>query len=188
LELDTQRKRYAKQLKSIRQKYLKRRKKPTNGKPVPNQGKTIGDKELIPPTESVFTTAVSEKKTAEKEMKPDRKNFEQEKGLHVGLDYPTRYDLEVRITEVSYKVETLTDWASGESVRASLEEEGPPKFSYTWKSISNLIKLHVGFAIPTNRIALMLGHTAFTSGKICRVLEYAARLFCLSRVFPVILA
>ena len=171
--MDEQRERYSLQLKSLQQRYYRKRKKAKKGKPVPNQGK-LGEAGLLPPTETIFTTALSESHTNEKKMKSDRNQFENPKGLHVGLDYPTRFDLEVRITEVTYKVETLTDLRTGESLRAAMSQEGPPKSNFTWRSISNLVKLHVGFAIPTNRIELMLGHSAFSSGKICRVLEYSS--------------
>jgi len=132
--------------------------------------------ETLPPTEMVFTSPVGQYQDQEKEMGANRESFESPKGLHVAYDSPSRLDLEVRITKIRYKVETLTDLATGQSQRACMDEEGPSKSSYTWKTISNLIKLHVGFAIPTNRIELMLGHKGFTSGKICRTLESAASL------------
>jgi hypothetical protein len=132
--------------------------------------------ETLPPTERVFTAPVGESLEQGKEMEADRENFESAKGLHVAYDYPCRLDLEVRITKIRYEVETLTDLNTGQSQRACMDGEGPPKSSYTWKTISNLIKLHVGFAIPTNRIELMLGHHGFTSGKICRTLESVAKL------------
>lgn len=172
-DLDEQRQRYSLQLKSIQRKYHQKRQKPKNGKLVPNQGK-IGEVGLLPPTEGIFTASLTDQHSGEKKMRSDRNIFMKPNGLHVGLDHPTRYDLEVRITEISYTVETLTDLSTGESRRASMAEEGPPKSSFTWRSVSNLVKLHVGFAIPTNRIELMLGHSAYTSGKICRVLESAA--------------
>lgn len=132
--------------------------------------------EVLPPTEMVFTFPVGESRTQEKKMECDRTQFKSPKGLHVSYDYPTRLNLEINITEIRYKVETLTDLATGESRRASLNEEGPAYSNYTWKTISNLVKLHVGFATPTNRIELILGHDGFTSGKICRTLEFAATL------------
>ena len=114
--------------------------------------------ETLPPTEMLFTSPVGESQDQETQMASNRENFETPKGLHVGYDYPSRLDLEVRITKIRYKVETLTDFNSGQAQRASMDGEGPTKSSYTWRTISNLIKLHVGFAIPINRIELMLGH------------------------------
>jgi hypothetical protein len=125
----------------------------------------------------VFTAPMSESLEQEKSMTANRETFQSPRGLHVAYDHPTRLDLEMRITKIQYHVETLTDLRTGESQRASLIEEGPPKSSYTWRTISNLIKMHVGFAIPTHRIALMLGHPGFNSGKICRTLKYVAALF-----------
>jgi Transposase IS66 family len=78
---------------------------------------------------------------------------------------------------------TVTDPQTGLSVRASTENEGPENFSLTWGAISALIKLHVGFAIPIHRISLMLGTRAFSSGKICRVLQFVA-----GQILPIYLA
>ena len=100
--------------------------------------------------------------------------FERAKGLHVSHDYPKRMDIKVVATEIRYKVETVTDPLTGKSVRASMLDDGPDGFQVTWGAVANLIKLHVGFAIPINRITLMIGQPEFSSGKICRVLQYIA--------------
>ena len=78
------------------------------------------------------------------------------------------------VTEINYQVETVTDLKSGKSVRASMIQDGPEGFQLTWGAVSNLIKTHVGFAIPIHRIVLMIGQPEFSSSKICRVLQYVA--------------
>ena len=78
------------------------------------------------------------------------------------------------VTEITYKVETVSDPETGKSVRASMVQDGPEAFQLTWGAVSNLIKMHVGFAIPIHRMVLMIGQPEFSSSKICRVLQYAA--------------
>jgi hypothetical protein len=100
--------------------------------------------------------------------------FDKERGLHLAHDYTKRVDFKMTVTDITYQVETVTDPETGKSVRASMADEGPEKFQMTWLAIANLIKLHVGFAIPINRIVMMIGQPEFSSSKICRVLEYVA--------------
>jgi len=110
--------------------------------------------------------------------------FGREKGLTSTYDTTKRVDLKIVVTETTHEVETVTDPTTGKSVRASMADIGPEGFQLTWNAIANLIKLHVGFAIPINRLALLIGQPEFTSGKIYRILAYiAAQLlpiyFCL---------
>lgn len=105
---------------------------------------------------------------------PRMREFGKEKGLHSTYDNTTRVDLSVMVTRIDYAVETVTDFSTGKSVRAPMIEVGPPQFQFTWKAIGNLLKMHVGFAIPINRIGLMIGQPEFSSSKICRVFEYLA--------------
>lgn len=103
------------------------------------------------------------------------KDFNKASGLQVSFDYPKRVDMTISVTEINYKVETVTDPETGKTVRASMIDEGPPGFQMTWRAISSLMKMHVGFAIPMNRIELMIGQPEFTTSKICRVLQYGAK-------------
>ena len=118
--------------------------------------------------------------SAARELKPQKQvvdrmqEFEKTKGLHVAYDYPKRVDLKIVVTEIQYQVETVTDPETGKSVRASMADEGPENFQMTWGAIANLIKLHVGFAIPINRLVLIIGQPEFSSSKICRVLHFTA--------------
>lgn len=100
--------------------------------------------------------------------------FGREKGLHSSYDHTKRVDLKIVVTETDHQVETVTDPDTGVSVRASMADIGPEGFQLTWGAIANLVKLHVGFAIPINRLAMLIGQPEFSSGKICRILHYVA--------------
>lgn len=130
------------------------------------------------PSEMLFSCPVSYRNKLEKELEVRRMDeFGKEKGLIVNYDYPTRFDLQVTVSEINYKVETVSDPTTGKTVRASTEQEGPKNYQITWRAVSNLIKMHVGFAIPINRISLMIGQPEFSSSKICRVLRNTAEMF-----------
>jgi len=144
----------------------------------PKEKSTQMELALEQPFEMMFSYPASDRREIEKKQVVDRmKEFDKEQGLHVAHDYPTRMNLEVVVTEINYKVETVTDTETSKSVRASMADEGPEGFQLTWVAIANLIKMHVGFAIPINRIVMMIGQPEFTSGKICRIFEYVATYF-----------
>lgn len=131
--------------------------------------------ELDRPAEMMFSYPVSERQDEPKKLKVDRMNeFNKESGLIVNYDYPKRMGLTVTVSQINYQVETVTDPVTGKSVRASTAAEGPENFQITWEAVSNLTKMHVGFAIPINRMALMIGQPEFSSSKICRILRYTA--------------
>ena len=125
--------------------------------------------------EMVFSYPASGRADHQQKQVVERmKEFEKERGLHVAYDYTKRIDFKMTVTDIKYQVETVTDPETGKSVRASMADEGPEGFQLTWNAIANLIKMHVGFAIPINRIVMMIGQPEFSSSKICRVLEYVA--------------
>ena len=125
--------------------------------------------------ELVFSTALSSRNSETSKAKVERvEEFGKERGLHSTFDSVKRIDLNIVVTETTHEVETVTDFSTGKSVRASMAAVGPEGFQITWRAIANLIKMHVGFAIPINRIEMMVGQKEFTSGKICRILEYIA--------------
>ncbi len=131
--------------------------------------------DLAMPNEMLFSFPIAARADNDAGRRVGRmQEFEKEKGLHVSHDYPKRMDLKVIATEITYKVETVTDPVTGKSVRASMQDDGPEGFQLTWGAVGNLIKLHVGFAIPINRIMLMIGQPEFSSSKICRVLQHVA--------------
>lgn len=127
--------------------------------------------------ERVFSSPSSVGKIEAEKEKVDRmQEFGRKEGLHSTYDSTTRIDLKVLVTTINYEIETVTDPMTGKSVRASMEHVGPEGWQLTWQAICTLIKLTVGFAIPINRVALLIGRPEFTSGKICRVLQWAATL------------
>ncbi len=131
--------------------------------------------DLADPNEMMFSHPVGERESGGKQEKVERmQEFGKEKGLHTASDKTKRMNLSVNVTEITYDVETVTDPETGKSVRASMKHVGPEGFQLTWEAIATLIKMHVGFAVPINRMALMIGQPEFSSSKICRVLRYIA--------------
>jgi hypothetical protein len=131
--------------------------------------------ELAPAEEMMFSTPSTERDTEASKEKVNRmEQFDREQGLHSTYDKVKRMDLKIVATETIHEVETVTDFSTGKSVRASMKHVGPEGFQLTWRAISNLMKLHVGFAIPMHRLELIIGQPEFTSGKISRVLKYIA--------------
>jgi hypothetical protein len=130
------------------------------------------------PLEMVFSSPSSERTDNSERRKVDRvEDFENPKGLHASYDETKRVDLQILVTDIKVQVETVTDPRTGKSVRASVEDFGPEGSTMTWRTIANLVKLVVGFAIPINRLSLVIGQPEFTSSQICRVLRWAATLF-----------
>ena len=131
--------------------------------------------DLARPCELMFSYPTATRDALNQKQVVNRmQEFEKTQGLHVAYDYPKRVDLKIVVTEIQYQVETVTDPETGKSVRASMADEGPENFQMTWGAIANLIKLHVGFAIPINRLVLIIGQPEFSSSKICRVLHHVA--------------
>ena len=131
--------------------------------------------ELARPNEMLFSFPVGFREEMSKEPKVERmKEFGKTTGLHVAHDRPKRVDVKLVVTEIQYKVETVTDPETGKSVRASMADEGPEGCLYTWGTIANLMKLHVGFAIPIHRLSLIIGQPEFTPANIYRALRRAA--------------
>jgi hypothetical protein len=128
-----------------------------------------------PPEEALFSWPTSDRANVASKQKVERmKEFGIDKGLRSTYDSTKRVNLEIVVTEIDYQVETVEDIYTGKKVRASMIEQGPAQFQMTWKAIANLIKMHVGFAIPMNRIELMIGQPEFSTSKMCRVFEYIA--------------
>lgn len=136
------------------------------------------DAQLVPAEEAVFSSPISESSLRETKLRVDREgSFEKKTGMHSAYDDTTRFEVKVQITQINYKVETVTNLETGKSVRACTDGEGPADSNLTWGSIESLVKMHAGFALPIHRISLMLGHEAFSPGKIYRTLEWAAHFF-----------
>src|SRR5579862_8694876 len=132
--------------------------------------------DLGKPAEMLFSFPMAERaEVVGSRRKVDRmENFDKTQGLHSSHDHPKRLEFKCVVTEITYDVETVTDPETGKSVRASTIEDGPPGFQLTWGSFANLIKMHVGFAVPIHRMVQMIGQPEFSSSKICRALQYVA--------------
>jgi hypothetical protein len=125
--------------------------------------------------EAVFSTPASAEDDKNETLRVDKEDhFDDVTGMHSSYDETIRRDVKIQITNITYRVETVTDPRTGKSVRASTDEVGPRGLSVTWGTIGNFIKLNAGFAIPIHRIAMMLGHTSFSPSQIWRLLEWAA--------------
>jgi Transposase IS66 family len=130
--------------------------------------------------ETVFTGNLALASEEARPLKVDRlEKFENPKGLHSVSDDRTRYEYGVTTKTIHLKVETVTDLRTGQSVTASTDEIGPPNSQATWAAIANTIIAVIGYAIPINRLALMLQASCpyFTSQRICFYLKMAAELF-----------
>jgi hypothetical protein len=139
--------------------------------------------EFAMPDEMMFSEPSSHRENERHKETVERiVEFGREKGLISTYDFTKRVDLKIMVTETTHQVETVTDPTTGKSVRASMADIGPEGFQLTWSAIANLVKLHVGFAIPINRMAMLIGQPEFTSGKICRILQYIA-----SQLLPIYL-
>jgi hypothetical protein len=131
--------------------------------------------DLGKPSEMLFCSTIAARAASQEHRQVDRmQEFNKTTGLHVSYDYPKRLDFKCVVTEITYKVETVTDPETGKSVRASMVQDGPEGFQLTWGAMSNLVKMHVGFAIPIHRMVRMIGQPEFSSSKICRALQYVA--------------
>ena len=126
-------------------------------------------------SEMLFSEPASLREQEKQRETVERKvEFGHSTGLHSTFDYTKRVDLKIVVTETEHQVETVTDPTTGVAVRASMADIGPEGFQLTWCAIANLVKLHVGFAIPINRLQMIIGQPEFSSGKICRILNYVA--------------
>lgn len=106
-------------------------------------------------------------------------NFENPRGLHSVADTRTRHEFGVTTKTITFEVETVTDPRTGKSVTASTDDIGPPNSQATWTGIANTIIAVIGYAIPINRLALMLKASCpyFTSTRLCFYLKMSAEFF-----------
>jgi len=130
--------------------------------------------------EAVFTGNIAQAIDESRRLSVDRmENFENPRGLHGVRDDRRRYEYGVTTKTIHLSVETVTDPRTGKSVTASTDEIGPPNSQATWAAIANTIIAVIGYAIPINRLALMLEKSCpyFTSARICFYLKMSAELF-----------
>lgn len=124
-----------------------------------------------------FPTGSREEIKAPKQRVDRMDHFAKTKGMHSTFDTTKRVDLQIVVKDIEYQVETVTDPETGKSVRASMANVGPANFQMTWNAIANLMKLHVGFAIPINRLSMLIGQPEFSASQIYRVLKFLAESF-----------
>ena len=130
--------------------------------------------------ERVFSGNLAQATEEERPLAVNRvENFENPRGLHSAKDDRTRYEYGVTTKTIRLSVETVTDLKTGKSVTASTDDIGPPNSQATWVAIANTIIAVIGYAIPINRLALMLAESCpyFTSSRICFYLKMAAEIF-----------
>lgn len=133
--------------------------------------------DLSKSAEAVFSAPVATTVKQENTRRADRSQvFPGLRGLHSAYDKAKRVDLRIVVTEQTYSIETLTDPRTGKAIRASMDDVGPPRSNLTWDAIAAVIQLVVGFGIAANRLMLIVGHKAFSSGRMCSLLQWAARL------------
>ena len=89
-----------------------------------------------------------------------------------------RFDIGLLVTKKHFAVERRFTRDDVISAETDTGEHGPPGYRVTWNALSSLVALTVSYAIPANRLAVMLSNDfgAFSSGQITRMLEYAANL------------
>jgi hypothetical protein len=102
--------------------------------------------------------------------------FKNTQGLRSSREEHIRYDFDVVIKEITYSVETVTDPATGQSVRASTNLAGPPGWQITWNAMVNIVHLVVVFSMPAHRAAAFLGNDKKAVGEstLLRVIQYVA--------------
>lgn len=97
----------------------------------------------------------------------------------------TRVGFQLVLEKTEVKVETAFSRESGAVVRADTSDIGPARSRVTWDGLVSLMTLMVGYLVPANRIALMLGGVGayFTTARCLAHLRYVAQ-----RLMPVHLA
>ena len=93
-----------------------------------------------------------------------------------------RYDVTLSVKKITLQVEKVvveTPEGNRRVVTASTEEFGPPGYAVTWDFIVTLITLVAQYAMPLNRLGMLLSGPCkcFTSAFMARLFHYAARRF-----------
>lgn len=152
--------------------------------PVPSRTALLtpepGEAAFTQSGETVFTGNLAEASEEVRPLKVNKiENFENPRCLHSASDDRTRYEYGVTTKTIHLSVETVTDPRTGKSVTASTDDIVPPNSQATWAAIANTIIAVIGYAIPINRLALMLKESCpyFTSSRICFYLKMSAEVF-----------
>jgi Transposase IS66 family len=96
-----------------------------------------------------------------------------------------RVGFEIVVENISVKVESAFSRESGASVRANTSDLGPERSRITWNGLVSLMTLMVGYLVPANRIALLLGGVGayFSAARCVKHLKFVAQ-----RLLPIHLA
>lgn len=92
-----------------------------------------------------------------------------------------RYDCRMQVTAIDLSVEKRVVLVNGERevITADVSEIGPAKMKVTWGFLAQVTVLTTQYALPFNRLALMLStqKKEFKSAEICRYFGYVAERF-----------
>jgi hypothetical protein len=92
-----------------------------------------------------------------------------------------RIDCQMQVTAIDLSVEKRVVLINGERqvISADVSDIGPPKMKVTWGFLAQLKVLATQYALPFNRLALMLStqEKVFASAEICRHFAYVAERF-----------
>jgi hypothetical protein len=131
----------------------------------------LENKEQIMPKASSIMAQCQEKDAVTRSN-----HFKEQKNLRSEWETHIRYDVSLMIKRIEVSVETVTDVVTGKRVRAEVHQ-GPPGYQVTWQTIAFLVTQAVGFAVPLNRLAIMLSTDWNCLGvsEIYRLIAYATR-------------
>lgn len=92
-----------------------------------------------------------------------------------------RYDCRMQVTAIDLSVEKRIVLVNGERqvISADISNIGPAKMKVTWGFLAQITVLATQYALPFNRLALMLStqEKIFKSSEICRYFAYVAERF-----------
>jgi hypothetical protein len=92
-----------------------------------------------------------------------------------------RYDCRMQVTAIDLSVEKRIVLVNGEKqvISADISDIGPAKMKVTWGFLAQVTVLATQYALPFNRLALMLStqEKVFKSSEICRYFAYVAERF-----------
>ena len=143
------------------------------------------DQQSISKDESTGTSTVGPE---EKMMSPGLSSSEEEK-ITIKVKNPdgkrkaskSTYNYDIKLSVIKREICQERIFSDDEITTAPYQPEvdGPPGYKITWNALAKIIILCVSYAIPANRLALMLGNRfgAFCSSQISRLLRFAAELF-----------
>jgi hypothetical protein len=129
--------------------------------------------------ESIFQPAAAGLNEVTKEIKVEKDDIPDGiSDLNHSYQKRARYEVELSVKKINYKVETVQSPQTGFSKTATIDD-GPPRFRTTWQGIAQIILLVFGMGLPMVRLAKCLQPTVnyFNPSRIWRISLYAAKAF-----------